>query len=403
VKEHIGRLSCVPGARAVTYYGRWLITNTNRIVMETFGSKAEIVYGDTDSVMIEFICDGKTDEEKRIEAWKLSKIAETKINEWVLANMGPMSSIVVEKMFFPFVIWMKKSYAGMKWGGPLEKDRIGMDMSGVVGTKHDTCGFMRELANDIVERIVTKKFDDMETFVQAKLLTLAENKVPLEQLVVTKELADDPENYKGKTLPAHVMVAKQMIARGDKTNTRKKSRINYAFVDRGTQVDSTSERVEDIDHIKRNHLKLDLTYYLTNQIMTPITTLLSVFDINIDALFAKPLSKTSGFSYGTLYSFQTGGSTQTSSKAESKTHVKKETNSETSCSNLKTLATFDPSVAINTSADQNAKRKTIDKPSTFSSRSETSGESAPPPAPANKSKKTKVQPAKQVVAPMFRF
>ena len=56
----VGQLPCVPIASSVTSYGRYLLEKTKEFVEEKYTKAngyeydAEVVYGDTDSVMVKF-------------------------------------------------------------------------------------------------------------------------------------------------------------------------------------------------------------------------------------------------------------------------------------------------------------------------------------------------------------
>lgn len=106
------KLECRPVASSVTGWGRYCITRTTRNV-ETHFTKAngykndaQVVYGDTDSVMIDW-GEGVT----RVEADRWAEEAATR-NDKDPELPSPLH-IVNEKTFQPYILWGPKRYAGL--------------------------------------------------------------------------------------------------------------------------------------------------------------------------------------------------------------------------------------------------------------------------------------------------
>lgn len=96
----VGQLPCVPIASSVTSYGRFLLERTKEFVEESYtvanGYKydAQVVYGDTDSVMVKFGTDNVKDTfPLALEAAeKCSKIFPSPI------------LLEFEKVYFPYLL-----------------------------------------------------------------------------------------------------------------------------------------------------------------------------------------------------------------------------------------------------------------------------------------------------------
>jgi len=102
----VGRLPCIPIASAVTGYGRWLIEETKRVVEALDPKKYEVIYGDTDSVMVRLR--GVTN---IAEALDIGQVMEDALG---LRFKLPIK-IEREKVFLPYCLITKKRYAGLHW------------------------------------------------------------------------------------------------------------------------------------------------------------------------------------------------------------------------------------------------------------------------------------------------
>lgn len=100
-----GMLPCVPLAASVTAVGRDMIKMTKEYVETTYpGSK--VVYGDTDSVMV-LLDMGASRHDLRAH-----HEAATRIADEVTALLKPPNQLEFEKMYYPYLLFNKKRYAG---------------------------------------------------------------------------------------------------------------------------------------------------------------------------------------------------------------------------------------------------------------------------------------------------
>lgn len=98
----------------MTAYGRQMIEHTQALVQGKFTtangypSDAEVVYGDTDSVMVNFRVNSVA------EAMRLGAEAA----EAITASFLKPISLEFEKVYFPYLLISKKRYAGLYWTRP---------------------------------------------------------------------------------------------------------------------------------------------------------------------------------------------------------------------------------------------------------------------------------------------
>ena len=119
-----GRLPCPAIAASVTSEGRTMIDDASRIAVETYetefaaehGGKAEVIYGDTDSVMVKFPCNFPKGPDGKLlnPSAAIQQSFEFAIACSKAANkfFPRPHNLEVEKAFYPYLLINKKRYAG---------------------------------------------------------------------------------------------------------------------------------------------------------------------------------------------------------------------------------------------------------------------------------------------------
>lgn len=116
----VGKLPCLEISASVTAFGRQMIEQTRTKVQEIYtvangyAADAEVVYGDTDSVMVNFRC-GDVGEAMRLGA----EAAKT-----ITASFVRPISLEFEKVYYPYLLINKKRYAGLYWTNPDKHDKM---------------------------------------------------------------------------------------------------------------------------------------------------------------------------------------------------------------------------------------------------------------------------------------
>lgn len=93
----------------------------------------EIVYGDTDSVMVKF---GVSSVE---EAMKLGREAASYVSQHFISPI----KLEFEKVYYPYLLMNRKRYAGLLWTKPEKYDKI--DTKGIESVRRDNCFLIRKM------------------------------------------------------------------------------------------------------------------------------------------------------------------------------------------------------------------------------------------------------------------
>lgn len=143
-----GKLPCLEIASSTTAYGRQMIEKTKDEVEKRYNiangysHNAQVIYGDTDSVMVKF---GTKD---LAEAMKLGEEAAN----FVSSKFTKPIKLEFEKVYFPYLLINKKRYAGLYWTNPEKYDK--MDTKGIETVRRDNCLLVQTVIEKVLRMIL---------------------------------------------------------------------------------------------------------------------------------------------------------------------------------------------------------------------------------------------------------
>lgn len=256
----VGKLPCLAIASSTTSYGRQMIEKTKAEVeakyniANGYSHDAEVIYGDTDSVMVKF---GEKDLAKTMELGQEAA-------EYVSSKFIKPIKLEFEKIYFPYLLINKKRYAGLYWTGPDKWDK--MDTKGIETVRRDNCRLVQVVIETVLRKIlVDRDVEGASTYVKDTISSLLQNKVDLSMLVITKALAKN--SYDAKQ--AHVELAERMRKRDAGSAPALGDRVAYVMV-KGAAGSKNYEKSEDPLFVLEHNVPIDTKYYLDNQLANPL-------------------------------------------------------------------------------------------------------------------------------------
>lgn len=256
-------------AASTTATGRKMIMLAQDFILKNYEG-SEIVYGDTDSLFVKF--NPKDENGNPITgqaAIPLCRELGIKASNEIKKIIKPPHDLEWEKLFWPFILLSKKRYIANKY--EYDDYKYKQSSMGVVLKRRDNANIVKTIYGGIINKIL----DDQDIkkslcFLQESLENLVSGKYPLEELVITKSLKGD---YKDPTRIAHKVLADRMKARDPGSAPQVNDRIPYVYVEteekKGEKM-LQGDKIEHIDYVRKNKLKPDYNFYLTNQVMRPI-------------------------------------------------------------------------------------------------------------------------------------
>jgi DNA polymerase delta subunit 1 len=271
-----GMLPCVAIASTVTMRGRQMIEETKNYVEANFPG-ANVRYGDTDSVMVEFDVQGRKGQEAIDYSWVQGELAAEQCTKLFKAP----NDLELEKVYCPYFLYSKKRYAAKMY----EKNKVGViafkkiDVKGLQVVRRDSCPFVRETLKKLLE-MVLESSDPTPVITEAReaAKTLIQGKVPIEKLLMSKQLASE---YK-VPMP-HVTVRDKIRARAPGSEPQQGDRVSFVIVKGDGRM---YEKAEDPAWVREKNVPLDFQYYFTNQFKKPVQDLLEPL-VSADLIFDK--------------------------------------------------------------------------------------------------------------------
>ena len=171
-----------------------------------------------------------------------------------------------EKTFMPFCLLSKKRYVGMKYESDPEKCK--RNEMGIVLKRRDNAPIVKDIYGGIIDILMKKQnIPEAIDFLRSCLQNIVEEKYPIDKLIITKSLRS---GYKNPQSIAHKVLADRITARDPGNKPGPGDRIPFAYISTKDKKALQGEKIETPTFINENGLKIDYSFYITNQIMKPV-------------------------------------------------------------------------------------------------------------------------------------
>jgi DNA polymerase elongation subunit (family B) len=273
-------------AACTTAMGRKFLTYGKRVIEECYGNNivetskygkvktnAEYIYGDTDSVFYTFNLEemdgtpirGKKSLEITIElAQQAGELAAKFLKE--------PHDFEYEKTFMPFCLLSKKRYVGMLY--ELDPTKCKRKEMGIVLKRRDNAPIVKDIYGGIIDILMKKQnIQEAIEFLKTSLQNIVDEKYPIEKLVITKSLRS---GYKNPKAIAHKVLADRITSRDPGNKPGPGDRIPFAYISVPGKKVLQGDKIETPSFIQEKNLKLDYSFYITNQIMKPVQQLFAL-------------------------------------------------------------------------------------------------------------------------------
>ncbi|XP_055907057.1 DNA polymerase alpha catalytic subunit [Eupeodes corollae] len=246
-------------AALVTHKGREILMNTKSLVQKL---NYEVVYGDTDSIMI------NTNSLDYDQVFKIGHNIKQTVNK-----IYKQVELDIDGVFKCLLLLKKKKYAAVTVSKtPKGELKFSQEHKGLDIVRRDWSQIAVMVGKIVLDEILSDKqhddkIDAIHNHLEKVKTNIEENSVPLPMFVITKQLAKAPKEFTGNSAvtQSHVQVALRM---NDTKNRRYKKgdMVDYIICDDGT-CNPATQRAYHLDEIKSSeNLKVDKIYYLAHQI-----------------------------------------------------------------------------------------------------------------------------------------
>jgi len=267
-------------AACTTATGRLLLTYAKKIIEECYGdavcktehygqvkTKAEYIYGDTDSVFFTFnlqTMEGKPIRGK--EALEITIELAQEAGHLASSYLKGPHDLEYEKTFMPFCLLSKKRYVGMLY--ETDPNKCKRKEMGIVLKRRDNAPIVKDIYGGIIDILMKQQnIQQAIDFLKSSLQNLVEEKYPMDKLIITKSLRS---GYKNPKSIAHKVLADRITARDPGNKPSSGDRIPFAYIITNNKKALQGEKIETPTYIAEHGLKIDYSFYITNQIMKPV-------------------------------------------------------------------------------------------------------------------------------------
>ncbi|KAK8026626.1 DNA polymerase [Apiospora marii] len=255
-----------PLAVLTTYKGREILRSTKDLAES---KSLQVIYGDTDSVMINANVNSVAD------ALKVGQEFKQAVNE-----RYRLLEIDIDNIFRRILLQAKKKYAAINLvevpGGKWEEK---MEVKGLDMKRREYCGLSKEISSRLLNDILSG--DDTEVSVQRiheylreVAAKMREQAIPVQKYIIFTQLGKGPKEYPNADSMPQVQVALREIGRGK--NVRKGDVISYVITgDSKTTSETPAKRAYTPQDVMKadSGLQVDVEWYIGKQIFPPVERL----------------------------------------------------------------------------------------------------------------------------------
>jgi DNA polymerase elongation subunit (family B) len=194
-----------------------------------------------------------------------------------------------EKTFMPFCLLSKKRYVGMLY--ETDPNKCKRKEMGIVLKRRDNAPIVKDIYGGIIDILMKEQnINRAIEFLQTSLQNIVDEKYPMDKLIITKSLRS---GYKNPQSIAHKVLADRMTARDPGNKPSSGDRIPFVYINTPNKKALQGEKIETPNFIKENGLKIDYSFYITNQIMKPVQQVFALVLEKIWELQKKKITKQS--------------------------------------------------------------------------------------------------------------
>jgi DNA polymerase elongation subunit (family B) len=266
-------------AASVTAYGRKQILFAKAAIEQFYGPErklkncsANVMYGDTDSLFVEFnVRNPQTGERLEGREARQATIDMTdEAGHFITNVLAAPHDFEFDKAFDPFLMFSKKRYAGNMYEENAD-DYVHKYM-GIALKRRDNAPIVKTIFGGAMKMLLDKRdVIGAFQFVKDKCLELVDGKVSLGQLTVTKSLRAD---YADPARIAHKALADRITLRDPGNAPAAGDRIGYVYISAKAGQEASKlqgERIETPIFIKEHQLIPDYRHYIEHQLQNPIS------------------------------------------------------------------------------------------------------------------------------------
>ena len=265
-----GRMPCSEIADSIVQTGRETLEKAIALIHSVERWRAEVVYGDTDSLFV--YLKGRTKD----EAFDIGEeIAKT------ITDMNPRPvKLKFEKVYFPCVLLAKKRYVGFKYES---KDQMvpDFDAKGIETVRRDGTPAEQKIEEKALKILFrTADLSQVKSYFQRQCMKIMKGKVSIQDFCFAKEVKLGTYSDKGLPPPGALISTKRMLE-DPRAEPQYGERVPYVVIT-GAPGARLIDRCVAPDVLLRNdNNELDAEYYFSKNLIPPLERIFSLVGANV--------------------------------------------------------------------------------------------------------------------------
>lgn len=271
----------IPVAESVTAWARNQINETVALCKQMYPD-CEIIYGDTDSVMVVFKdLPFDPNDPTKIKDEKTNTFFErmTNLAAYITTKMKPPNELKAEFIGYPMLLISRKKYAVLKREKPTDDPK--MDIKGLETARRSTCTYTSETQKECI-RILLEEVNVQKAldYVISRTIDLASFKFNYSDLVLSTRLNKKPDFKRDtKTVRPQEYLYQRMKEIDPDAVPNLGDRVPYLIrMADGKKQKNFSKAIHPTELLGKNAQKIDISYYFERQFLKSISTIFKYID-----------------------------------------------------------------------------------------------------------------------------
>ncbi|GHJ88161.1 hypothetical protein NliqN6_4563 [Naganishia liquefaciens] len=265
-----GRMPCVEIADSIVQTGRETLEKAIKQIEMNAAWKAEVVYGDTDSLFVHL--PGRTKD----EAFRIgNEIADAVTT----VNPRPVK-LKFEKVYTKSLLMAKKRYVGFKYES-IDEIEPGFDAKGIETVRRDGFPAGQKMVESVIKELFrTQDISRIKEYCVTQWSKLLEGKVSIQDFTLAKEVKLGSYSERGPPPPG-VMVASRKLTEDPRAEAEYGERVPYVITT-GEAHRLVDRAMAPEELLNNRELKLDAEYYIRRQLIPPLNRILNLIGVDCE-------------------------------------------------------------------------------------------------------------------------
>ncbi|KAH9883644.1 DNA polymerase family B [Xylariomycetidae sp. FL2044] len=265
-----GRMPCSEIADSIVQTGRETLERAIALVHSVGKWKAEVVYGDTDSLFI--YLPGRTKD----QAFDIgNEIAKT------ITDMNPRPvKLKFEKVYHPCVLLAKKRYVGYKYEskGQVKPD---FDAKGIETVRRDGTTAEQKIEERALKLLFeTADLSQVKKYFKDQCEKIMRGAVSIQDFCFAREVKLGTYSDRGPPPPG-ALISTKKILEDSRAEPQYGERVPYVVITGGPGARLLDRCVAPEELLSNSHLDLDAEYYISKNLIPPLERIFNLVGANV--------------------------------------------------------------------------------------------------------------------------